>query len=495
MSERTFFFRQPSISLMLTFALIWGALQLSPATISAQTAANIYLSARQGAPGGTASAFIYYQGAVPISIGGFDFLIGYNSRIVTLLSVDPGEGISDCGWEYFTYRSSVNSDCIDSCPSALVRLVGFADFNNGSHQPGCFTPRNGSRLAYLNFKVSPSAILNERSPLSFYWKDCGDNVISSASGDSLFFASSVYPWDDSLPLPTPDALPSLNGAPETCVAAYSKTAMRGIDYYDGVLFVRPSVSERGDLNLNGVSNEIADLVIFWNYYRLGMSAFTSTFWREQIANTDVNGDGVTLTFRDFVFMYRIIEGDTLPVPKISTGPVNATFIQDNLAANVTVASSSNLAGVLLRFEGQIEPTLQCPSSRWGLMCWPDTVQNTTTVIWLGPGRDCCHAGTMFTYSGKGNLVGAEAVDWFDSAVKTNVITAAETPTYGDVNGSGSINIGDVTYLIVYIFQGGAYPIDPYHGDLDCDGVCTVGDAIYLLNYIFTGGPAPCGATK
>jgi hypothetical protein len=493
MSERTSFSRRRSMSFLLACTIVWAALQLLPAFVSAQTVSEISLGVCQSSPGGTAYTHIsFHQGTEPASIGGFDFLLGYDSQILTFLNADPGEGISNCGWEYFTYRSSLNSDCTDSCPPALVRLVGFADINNGSPQPGCFTPRNESRLAYMTFKVSPSAILNEHSLLSFYWKDCGDNVISSASGDSLLFASSVYPFWGTPPLPTPGALPSLNGTPETCVAAHGRIAMRGIDFYNGVVFVRPAVTTLGDLNLNGVSNEIADLVVFWNYYYLGMSAFTSTFWREQIWQTDVNGDGATLTFRDLVFLYRIIMGDTLPVPKGATNTASANFIQDTLAANVTVASGSNLAGVLLRFEGLIEPTLSWPAQYGWSGFWPDSARNMTIGIWLGPDKGCCDNGTMLTYTGKGKLIQAEVADWSDSDVKTKIVVTGGTPIYGDVDGSGRINIADVIYLVLYIFQGSAYPIDPYHGDMDCDGSCNIGDAIYLLNYIFASGPAPCG---
>jgi hypothetical protein len=493
MSERTSFSRRRSMSFLLACTIVWAALLLLPAFVSAQTVAEISLGVCQSSPGGTAYTHISFeQGTEPASIGGFDFLIGYDSQILTFLAADPGEGISDCGWEYFTYRSSLNSDCTDSCPPALVRLVGFADINNGSPQPGCFTPRNESRLAYMTFKVSPSAILNEHSLLSFYWKDCGDNVISSASGDSLLFASSVYPFWGTPPLPTPGALPSLNGTPETCITAHGRIAMRGFDYYNGVVFVRPPVTTLGDLNLNGISNEIADLVIFWNYYYLGMSAFTSTFWREQIWQTDVNGDGATLTFRDLVFLYRIIMGDALPVPKRAFTLTNATFIQDTLAANVTVASGSNLAGVLLRFEGLIEPTLSWPTQYGWAGFWPDTARNMTIGIWLGPDKGCCGNSTMLTYTGKGKLMQAEVADWSDSDIKTKIVVTGGTPIYGDVNGSGRINIADVIYLVLYIFQGSAYPIDPYHGDMDCDGSCNIGDAIILLNYIFASGAAPCG---
>jgi hypothetical protein len=492
MSKRILHARQRSMSFLLVCTIVWAALQLLPAFTSAQTVAEILLGVCQSYPGGTAYTHIsFHQSTEPASIGGFDFLIGYDSQILTFLNADPGEGISNCGWEYFTYRWSLNSDCTDSCPPALVRLVGFADINNGSPQPACFAPRNESRLAYMAFKVSPSAILNEHSLLSFYWKDCGDNVISSASGDSLFFASSVYPFWGTPAFPTPGALPSLNGTPETCITAHGRIAMRGIDYHNGVVFVRPAVTTLGDLNLNGISNEIADLLTFYNYYYYGMSAFTSNFWREQIWQSDVNGDGVTLTFRDLVFMYRIIIGDTPPVPKSSAKSVGATFIQDTIAANVTVASGSNLAGVLLRFEGLIELTAQWPDGGWGMRYSQDTAKNTTTAIWLGQDRDCCGTGTMLTYTGKGKLIQAEVADWSDSEIKTRIVTGG-TPIYGDVDGSGRINIADVIYLIGYIFQGGAYPVDPYHGDMDCDGSCNIGDAVLLLNYIFTGGPAPCG---
>ncbi len=496
MSKRILHVRRRSMSFLLACTIVWAALQLLPAFVSAQTVAEISLSGTHSSPGGIASTRIYfYQGTEPISIGGFDFLIGYDPQVLTLQGADPGGGIQNCGWEYFTYRTSVNDNCTDSCPPALLRLVGFADINNGSPHPACFTPPDGSTLAYLTFEVSPSTDPHAYVPLSFYWRDCGDNVVASASGDSLFFASSVYPWYDTLPLPTPNALPSLNGAPETCITAHGRIAMRGIDYHDGVVVVYPTITVRGDLNLNGISNEIADLVIFWNYYYLGMSAFNLPNWREQVAQTDVNGDEVTLTFRDLVFLYRIIVGDTLPVPKNVATSVNATFIQDTATATVTVSSNGMLAGALLHFEGLIEPTMNWPAQPGWAAFWPDSARNMTIGIWLGPSRDCCGTGTMLTYTGKGKLIQADAADWFDSDVKTNIIVAGATPTYGDIDGSGRINIADVMYLINYIFREGSYPIDPYHGDMDCDGSCNIGDAVYLLNYIFASGPAPCGVVK
>lgn len=62
--------------------------------------------------------------------------------------------------------------------------------------------------------------------------------------------------------------------------------------------------------------------------------------------------------------------------------------------------------------------------------------------------------------------------------------------FGDCDGSRSVNIGDVTYMIARIFAGGADCYPPESGDANCDGSFNIADATFLLAYIFSGGPAP-----
>ena len=61
---------------------------------------------------------------------------------------------------------------------------------------------------------------------------------------------------------------------------------------------------------------------------------------------------------------------------------------------------------------------------------------------------------------------------------------------GDADNSGSHDVGDVTYLIDYIFSGGAPPGSVFSGDLDLNGEVNIGDATYLIAYIFLGGSPP-----
>jgi hypothetical protein len=68
----------------------------------------------------------------------------------------------------------------------------------------------------------------------------------------------------------------------------------------------------------------------------------------------------------------------------------------------------------------------------------------------------------------------------------SVLVTATVP--GDANGDGSVTVGDVFYLINYLFAGGPAPIGS--GDANGDGSVTVSDVFYLINYLFAGGPAP-----
>jgi len=64
---------------------------------------------------------------------------------------------------------------------------------------------------------------------------------------------------------------------------------------------------------------------------------------------------------------------------------------------------------------------------------------------------------------------------------------------GDANGSGTINVADVVYLVGYIFLGGPAPPCEEEGDVNGNGSINVGDVNFLVDYQFLGGPppAPC----
>jgi hypothetical protein len=62
---------------------------------------------------------------------------------------------------------------------------------------------------------------------------------------------------------------------------------------------------------------------------------------------------------------------------------------------------------------------------------------------------------------------------------------------GDANGDGQVDLGDVVFLVNYLYHGGAAPNPADIGDVNCDATTNLGDVVYLLNYLYHGGPAPC----
>jgi|GEM_PF-2941098 len=64
--------------------------------------------------------------------------------------------------------------------------------------------------------------------------------------------------------------------------------------------------------------------------------------------------------------------------------------------------------------------------------------------------------------------------------------------YGDVNDDGTIDLGDVIYLINYLYRNGLNPTPWWFvGDANCDMMVDIADVLYLINYLYKYGPEPC----
>lgn len=61
---------------------------------------------------------------------------------------------------------------------------------------------------------------------------------------------------------------------------------------------------------------------------------------------------------------------------------------------------------------------------------------------------------------------------------------------GDVNGDDQVNIGDIVFLIAYIFRGGPVSEPECLGDINGNRLIDLSDVIYMINAIFMGGPPP-----
>ncbi|MFQ5606895.1 MAG: FlgD immunoglobulin-like domain containing protein, partial [Candidatus Zixiibacteriota bacterium] len=293
-------------------------------------------------------------------VGGYDMLISYDASAVAFLFADPGAGIGD--WEFFTFNSGPSSSCGVACPNGLLRLVAIADANDGaSHPPNsAFSPQGV--IARVSFLVSQNQLLGSQFvPVRFFWVDCGDNSFSDPDGEVLYLDSRVFSadgsliWneDDDTKFPSASRPPGL-GADDACLVGGSGTRpVRGVDYFQGgICIVHPdSINDRGDLNLNGISYEIADAVTYTNYFIIGLRAFKINL-AAQVAASDVNADGATLTIADLVFLIRVLTGDENPIPKIVPSGAGATVYleRDTAGYSITSEAQMNIGAAVFTFE-------------------------------------------------------------------------------------------------------------------------------------------------
>jgi hypothetical protein len=75
---------------------------------------------------------------------------------------------------------------------------------------------------------------------------------------------------------------------------------------------------------------------------------------------------------------------------------------------------------------------------------------------------------------------------------SNVEKAVVIPGFvrGDANADGIIDVGDVIYLVNYLYRHGTAPDPQALGDCNCDDLINLGDVVYLVSYLFKGGPPP-----
>lgn len=81
-----------------------------------------------------------------------------------------------------------------------------------------------------------------------------------------------------------------------------------------------------------------------------------------------------------------------------------------------------------------------------------------------------------------------AVTIFPQFVPGEAVMLGYVP--GDGDSSGRVNIGDATFLIAFIFGGGAGPLVPAAADANADCSVNIGDVSYVIQFIFNSGPAP-----
>jgi len=247
----------------------------------------------------------------------FTLLISYNQDAMTFLSAEPGELIADGIFEQFSYYLADSGHYSTEEQTGLIRITGFR--NSGSENNNTPPLTGLGDLIKLNFAVSDySEFQCTAQPIRFIWFDCGDNslVVKAEDPVTTLISDRVVDWNSSIDISDLSAeFPTIHGAPDGCEFLSSPSPwLRMIDFQNGYVCINClyDIDDRGDINLNGVAYEIADYVVYTNYFILGLAAFTIDS-PAQIVASDINGDGLPLTINDLIYLIRVIEGDVWPI--------------------------------------------------------------------------------------------------------------------------------------------------------------------------------------
>ena len=301
-------------------------------------------------------------------IGAFDLLIGYDASVISFISASEGDIYAQCGWEYFTFRLGPDGVCESACPNGMLNLTGIADKNDGPYNhPTC----NDGHPGYVETESLPVTLANLTflttanqnvegifSPLSFFWMECQDNVISNSDGSEVYLSAEVHSPFDTL-LTCAESFPTFCGSRQTlddenCYyedTIAGKYALADIEYHNGGLAFKkmPPIDSRGDINCNLLPYEMADLLEFVSLYVSGGGLF-GTAPPCATHDADANLDNTPWTVADYQYLKDVVAG--YPVPwQAMPAPGTTHFVVDS-RGNLSIDREIAALGLVL--DGNVE---------------------------------------------------------------------------------------------------------------------------------------------
>jgi hypothetical protein len=172
----------------------------------------------------------------------------------------------------------------------------------------------------------------------------------------------------------------------------------------------------GDLNLNGYGFEIADAVLFMNFF-MGYEHFN----RHQYANSDCNRDQIQASISDLIYMLNVINGDTiLSEPPDLEPPSDALFrplvqspeiskrLDNREHCDILVDSRQPLGGASFMFDfnsEEVSPEYVQSDSAAGYMQLYSSIQGNKLIVTIVNWNDApatFRTGRLFSivYSGR-----------------------------------------------------------------------------------------------
>jgi hypothetical protein len=532
-------FQKPKLvwrQMIFIICLMMALLVLTPAFAKSQSKSDLTPSDREekttlasikidsvtaSSPGQIGDVPILIRNSV--AIGGFELEIDFAFQNLTFYGAQRGEALSHIEWEYFSYRVLPYTD-------TLYKILFYGQYDLPDGHPGVPLAPHPDYVSLVVMKFqSPARCLPSETffPLSFEWEvsDCSENTLTDSTGYFLYVSQNPLQYDTTVCPHGPSIIPSLEFSDGGVYASYDSSFVRG------------------DIDLNCVSYELSDFLLFMQFLDQG----PDTFWNpvKQYPATDINADGINVTIADLVYMDRVImhdappfpesfhndypgsdkqtdkmilgtasadPGDTVSLPLFLDTGLPATGISCKIVFDSTLLSIQSVDTIGTRLQGWEQVHSIVKPGALFLHAMPNYLGEPPSLDSLPAGfgtlvkisfvvSDQATPGSIIPVEfqndpywhlhwGHYNAYTRDGLNFIQPACVSGWISISTNVLRGDVNKDGVINASDVIYLMNYLFFGGPAPYPLALGDANCDGVVDIADVVYIINYLFVGGPLP-----
>jgi hypothetical protein len=305
---------------------------------------------------------------------------------------------------------------------------------------------------------------------------------------------------------------------------------------DGGVTAFYDLTKTGDVNLNGLPYEVADWVFFQNFLLFGDSILINP--EQQAHNSDVNCDLLPWTISDLLYLCRVILHEAVEIPCKNQGFVHpektiykadasdelalvhtSAHPGDTVSVPVWLSNSIIADGVTFNvsFDSTSLAVVGVDTSQTRIEGWQNIVPviNPGEMFFFGYPDWWYSHPIPFMQPGEGVLLRinfkiADAVSpgislpitfetdsglgHYNAYTDTTGLTFVQlstTPGWiytdvisGDANSDGILDVGDLVYLLNYLYRSSMPPSPVSLGDFNQDSEVNVSDVVALINYLF-----------
>ncbi len=133
-------------------------------------------------------------------------------------------------------------------------------------------------------------------------------------------------------------------------------------------------------------------------------------------------------------------------------------------------------------DGDLDLALSCPGSSGDIYVYKNIGDGTFETPVVFNGEETPSSVSSSDLDGDGDL------DLAVTNSESDNVSILFNIYRGNCNGDSVVDIGDVVFLINYLFKSGPEIPCLSVGDANCDGMVNIGDVVYLNNYLFKLGP-------